>query len=71
MTAVAANTIGGLVKTGAMKVSHAELLAKALFDGKRELTVGGHTIITPGLTDMTKHEQMILTGLFLKAQVKP
>lgn len=70
MTAVPANTMGGHVKDGTMQATAAPALAKALFDGKRELTIGGRVVITPGFDKMTKHEQLILTGLFLKAQVK-
>lgn len=71
MTAVPANTMGGHVKGGTMPATDAAVLARALFDGKRELTIGGRVVITPAFDKMTSHEQLILKGLFLKAQVKP
>lgn len=70
MGAVPDDTMGGQVRAGAMKAEHAEILAKAPFDGKRELQVGGKTVVTPAFTDMTAHERMILKGLFPKAKVK-
>lgn len=70
MTAVPANTVGGQVKDSIMKPAHAEALAAAIFDGKRELKIGSHTVIAPAFDAMTKHERLILKGLFLKAKVK-
>lgn len=70
MSVVPENTLGGHVRAGTMRAAHAETLARALFNGSRPLPINGKEVVSPSFDSLTKHEQTILKGIFLKAKVK-
>jgi hypothetical protein len=70
VSAIPENTLGGHIKAKTMITDHAEKLARALFDGKRELPINGKLVVSPSYDAMTAHEKTIVRGLFLKAEVK-
>jgi len=57
--------VGDLVKSGTVKRTQVVKLAEALFDGKRELPLGGGVKVrSPDLTKVTPHiREMLITAL--------